>query len=144
MASKKMTTREKELTRRYLIWCYKTTKESLDRIDRYFTQLQVDKVILRELTKSKEYKSPKKNFNYNKLVADFILYMERKESNVTSRKYVDPAKKEILPNYLYLQNRFKAIEKSIVQFLGKAELTKINKIYEEEMTKRIFAAREHR
>lgn len=41
----------KKLKTRYLVWLYKTTKERLDRIDRKFTQLEVDRFILRELEK---------------------------------------------------------------------------------------------
>jgi len=47
----------KTLTKRYLLWCYKTTKEQLDWIDRKFTQIQVDRYTLKCLLKSKDLKS---------------------------------------------------------------------------------------
>ena len=39
----------KNLKKRYLIWFYKTTKEALDKIERKFTQMEIDKFILKEL-----------------------------------------------------------------------------------------------
>ena len=40
------------LKKRYLIWLYKETKEALDRVDRKFTQIEIDKFILEELQKA--------------------------------------------------------------------------------------------
>jgi len=45
---------QKNLIRSYLVWCYKTTKEDLDKIDRYFTQNHVDNFILSRLKKLNE------------------------------------------------------------------------------------------
>ena len=39
----------KNLKKRYLIWFYKTAKEALDKIERKFTQTEIDKFILKEL-----------------------------------------------------------------------------------------------
>ncbi len=136
--------KEKDLIRRYLVWCYKATKESLDRIDRYFTQHEVDKFVLKELTKTREYASKDKNAKYFELVQSFIFYMDKKYLNAQREKFEDSNNSIETPNYKYLQNRLNAIEKAICHFLGKPELDKINKLYEEEMTKRIFEAREHK
>ncbi len=140
MAKKLLTKREQELSKRYLVWCYKTTKEDLDRIDRYFTQNMVDQVLLKELKKSK---SIKKDAGYEKLVKKFDDYMKVKLSKAVNQKFADKSHKSLAADYEYLQNRFKGIEKSICYFLGKKELNNICELYEEEMTLRIFEAREH-
>ena len=88
MKSKKITANEQKLVWRYLLWCYKTTKETLDRIDRYYTQLWVDKFVLEDL-KAGSY--VKDNDEY--------------------RKFVD-----VFADYKYLRNRFGAIEKAITHF----------------------------
>ncbi len=144
MAAKSQLTKpQKNLTRRYLLWCYKTTKEDLDRIDRYFTQLKVDAFMLANLSKAKEFKGGKQDKAYQKKVGDFKKYMEGKESRVLAQKFKDPEKKILKPEYLYLQRRLAAIEKAIVHFLGKKELSVIEEMYEEEMTLRILEARAH-
>ena len=134
MKSQKLSIKEKKLLRRYLIWCYKTTKESLDRIDRYYTQLKVDEFILKQVSFSQ-------NKNYENYIDDFKKYMVTKKENVDKKKFLNGA--NFQPEYLYLQNRFKAIEKAIGVFLGKKALKEITELYEEDMTRRILEAREH-
>ncbi len=134
----KITINQKNLVRRYLIWCYKTTKEELDRIDRYFTQSLVDRRLLDLLLKNDE-----NNVEYQQKVADFRVYMDTKEKNALNKKYLDLKKKTLKPQYQYLQNRLCAIEKVIVEFLGQKELKSIQMLYEKEMTRRILEAREH-
>ncbi len=130
------------LIRRYLIWCYKTTKEDLDRIDRYYTQLDVDAFLLKTLRRGKDYKRKKDEY-YRGLVDDFEKYMQKKKDNVDQKKFKDEKCKELSSEYLYVKNRFDAIERAIVDFLGEEELDHICTLYEEEMTSRILAAREH-
>ena len=133
-----LTSNERQLVRRYLIWCYKTTKEDLDRVDRYYTQFLVDQFVLDCLNKNKN-----SDADYKKLVKNFEEYMAKKRANVDIKKFQDPTQNKLNPDYQYLHNRFLAIKKAIIQFLGKKELTKIINLYEEEMTNRILTAREH-
>ena len=133
----RFTQKEKDLIQRYLIWCYKTTKESLDRIDRYFTQLEVDRFILREL-RSRENSS-----GCDKLIGDFQKYMQDKEENVLPKKFLDQKSKTLQPDYQYLYQRFVAVEKAIDHFLGRKELQNIRYLYEQEMTRRILESKEH-
>ncbi|MBU0467950.1 MAG: hypothetical protein KKD07_06965 [Candidatus Omnitrophica bacterium] len=139
----KLKKKEKDLTRRYLIWCYKTTKESLDRIERYYTQIPVDQYLLKQLMGSKDFKSSKTNKKYKNLVNDFEQYIDVKKKNVDAKKFEDLNCKKLDPEYQYLKERFAAIEKAIAHFLGKKELETINSLYEAEMTDRILNAREH-
>lgn len=126
------------MTRRYLLWCYKTTKEDLDCIDRYFTQLVVDERVFDLLSKQVG-----KNSLYQKKIDDFKQYMVMKEKNVLPKKYTDSAKKVLQPDYWYFKARLAALEKVIVEFLGVKELKSIQALYEAEMSRRILEAREH-
>ncbi len=134
-----LTENDKQLTRRYFIWCYKTTKESLDRIDRYFTQLKVDKFILDVLKNNDSHDDDK----YTDRINEFSNYMQKKEANVLKKKFEDADKIIIKEEYKYLTHRFKALEEAICHFFDKDELREINALYELEMTQRILSAKEH-
>ena len=128
---------DKNLIRRYLVWCYKTTKEDLDRIDRYFTQNTVDQFILDQLEKdeqSRELLEP---------ITEFAEYMTTKLDKAKEKKFRNTGGGALHPQYLYLTKRFQAIEKAIKHFLGKKALKDIAQTYEEEFTRRIWEAREH-
>jgi len=140
---KYFTPNEKKILRRYLIWCYKTTKESLDRVERYFTQLHVDGYLFDQLSHSLEYRSAKSSLEYKALVDNFQNYMQNKEENVLKKKFFDQKLGLLNSDYQYLRNRFASLEKAIGHFLGKKELAVIERLYEEEMTRRILEAKEH-
>lgn len=133
---------DKRLIRRYLIWCYKTLKEELDRIDRKFTQLEVDDKVLKYLCAQR---SPVKKGDktYHKLLDDFKTYIRRKEESSLGLKFVDGKKGPLEPRYQFLRDRLDAVEKAIVYFLSRKELKKIQGLYDAEMIKRILEAREH-
>lgn len=124
----------KGLERRYLIWLYKTSKEAFDRIERKFTQLKVDRLILKEL------KGDKSSPRIAKFIAEFEAYIEKKEKEGLSLKYEGKALKG---DYLFLEQKLLAVEKAIAEVLGKEELDQIKSLYEKEMTERILKATEH-
>ena len=138
----KINANEKRLIRRYLIWCYKTTKEDLDRIDRYFTQNDVDRFVMDQLQKTKN-KLSHGSKEYLGLVEEFKGYIQKKQNNVLKQKFRDQEYKQLQPKYAYLTSRMTAIEKAIIHFLGAKELSCIIDLYEQEMTQRILQAREH-
>jgi hypothetical protein len=143
MVRKRRTPREKDLIRRYLLWCYKTTKEDLDRIDRYFTQFEVDTFLLKELRRGVPRHRGSHDGPYGDLLDQFVEYMQKKHQKALKKKFVDEKFLRLDPSYKYLQQRFLAIEKAVVHFLGKRELEIFRSRYEQEMTSRILAAREH-
>ena len=136
-----LTSSQRVLIRRYLIWCYKTTKEDLDRIDRYFTQLMVDRKMLASLRKAKMPSDSQTE--YRKKVDDFAAYMKAKGEKVLNQKFAGLKTRRLNPDYWYLQERLQAVESAIKEFLGLKELKRIVVLYEEEMTRRILEAREH-
>ncbi len=134
---------EDNLIRRYLLWCYKMTKEELERVDRKFTQLKVDEFVLRDLNGQMKSLRGKDSEEFLKKIEEFTEYMAKKKENADLEKFVDASAKKRKPHYLYLEKRLSAIEKAITSFLGIAELRKIRDFYDQEMTRRILESREH-
>jgi hypothetical protein len=124
----------KNLQKRYLIWLYKVTKEAFDRIERKFTQLEVDRFLLKELKKDKNKKLIRKQID------EFKDYILKKESDGLSLKYSGA---QLSSGYHFLTVKLKAIEKAIVKEFGRKELSRIKSLFEEEFTKRILKSTEH-
>ena len=122
----------KNLKKRYLIWFYKTTKDALDKIERKFTQLEIDESILETLRKEDRANKVKS------FIDEFEEYIKKKRQDGLRLKYEG---KELKTDYLFLALRLKAIEKTIVKELGRAVLKEIKDSYEQEMIKRIFSER---
>jgi hypothetical protein len=121
----------KALIRRYLLWMFKTTKESFERIERKTTQLIVDEYILERVKTAKGVPANVKK-EYDGLVEEFNTYIKTKR-----------AKEHLHPQYPYLKNRLQAVEGAIRHFLGEKELRAMRSLYEKEFTGRILQAREH-
>jgi len=124
----------KNLKKRYLVWLYKTTKESLDRIERKFTQLEIDRFILSQLKKLDKQKRA------GGFIFDFKTYIANKEREALNLKYEG---KNLKSEYYFLDLKLTAIEKAIKQELGKKALLEIKSLYEKEMTQRILKSKEH-
>lgn len=124
----------KNLKKRYLIWLYKTAKEALDKIERKFTQLEIDRFILKELRKQD------KNKEAAKFIEGFNVYIRNKEKDGLSLKY---SGKKLKPEYQFLVLKLKAVEKAIIKNLGRGVLNQIKSLYEKEMTERILKSTEH-
>ena len=139
----KLNLKDKNLIRRYLLWCYKTTKEDLDRIDRYQTQFVVDEYLLQQMEKRNQTEL-EDNAALRELVNGFDEYLKTKKKKADRQKFKGVKQETLKPEYQYLRMRLDAIEKSIVHFLGKKELNRIIDAYEDEMVGRILEAREHK
>ena len=132
-----------DMEKRYLLWLYKTTREAFDRIERKFTQLEIDRFILKELIKSDKDKKARR------FIEEFNGYVRNKEKEAVNLKYKNkdfPAiagsrQRREKPEYSFLALKLKAIEKAITSKLGKAELRKIKDIYTQEMLRRIIEER---
>lgn len=124
------------LKKRYLIWLYKITKESLDRIDRKFTQLEIDYKLL-------EYFKKHSNQKLEKSIDEFGCYIKNKEKDAILSKFEENSK-QLKEGYVFLKLKLEAVEKQIVMLLGKKGLIDIISLYEKEMTDRILKEREHK
>lgn len=123
------------LKKRYLFWLYKTTKEAVDKIERKFTQLEIDRFILKDLEKQD------KDNKAVKFIDDFRAYIQNKEREGLSLKYEN---KELKPDYLFSVLKLKAIEKAIAKFFGKSRIKEIKDAYEKEMQRRILEERQEK
>lgn len=139
----RLTSNEKRLVKRYLIWCYKTTKEELDRIDRKFTQLKVDTLILDGHHQGVADLPAELRQDYSKLINDFKTYIQKKQEEAANSRLLESGGKPLAAQHAFLVNRFAAIQRAISYFLGVRELKSIEALYEEEMTERILTSREH-
>jgi hypothetical protein len=122
------------LQKRYLIWLYKVTKEAFDRIERKFTQLEIDNLLLEEIKKEKLSKKA------GRFIAEFQAYIDKKEKEGLQLKYDG---KDLRPEFIFLELKLAAVEKAILKLLGKPGLEEIKSLYEKEMTERILKSTEH-
>lgn len=123
----------KNLKKRYLVWFYKSAKEAFDKIERKFTQAEIDRIVLKELRKQeKPY--------LKKFIDDFEVYIVNKEKSGSALKYEGSSLKS---EYEFLYLKLKAIEKTISKTFGKPVLKEIKTLYEKEMTDRILSSTEH-
>jgi len=89
----------------------------------------------------KELKKQDKNSSIHAFIEEFKVYILQKEKKGNSLKYKES---KLNPEYLFLLSKLKAIEAAIIKKLGKPELKRIKKAYEEEMIKRILGEREQK
>jgi len=125
----------KSLQKRYLVWFYKVTKEALDKIERKFTQLEIDRLILKELKKADKDK------RLVDQIARFDEYIRNKEEAGLKLKYEGETLK---PEYEFLLLELRAIEKAIISKMGKEGLNTVKTAYEEEMLRRIIEERQEK
>ena len=130
----------KNLKYRYLLWLYKTTKEEMDRIDRKFTQLDVDQEIYKYINDHMDVNQVFNHERLNVLKKSFEEYMRKKEKDGQKSK-IEGGKEKA--DYYFLSLKLKAIEDVIVRLFGARARTDIKKAYEKEMRKRILKSTEH-
>ncbi len=126
---------------RYLLWLYKTTKEEFDRIERKFTQVGIDKKIMRDMGENFNSKGLKKKNEARKLLKDFKEYIGKKEKDGQELKFDG---RKLRPEYYYLSLKLESIEKAAVEELGRKRLRKIKALYEHEMMRKIIEAQDHK
>jgi hypothetical protein len=133
---------QKNLTKRYLLWLYKMTKEAFDRYERKFTQLEVDEFLLHEMEKElRDSFMPSEKKEMEQFVNDFRNYIDGKEKECLKLKYKG---KRTSPDFIFLDVKLNAIEKAIEKELGKEGLKEIKALYESEMSGRILKSVETR
>jgi hypothetical protein len=129
------------LKKRYFIWLYKTTKEAFDKYERKFTQVDIDKDILREMENvlMGAY-LPHEKAELEKLVNNFQEYIAGKEKTCLELKYQGLRTN---PEFIFLDVKLNVIEKLIIQEFGRKTLEEVKGLYEKEMTARILRGAEH-
>lgn len=117
----------RSLYKRYLFWLYKTTRDELERIDRKFTQLDIDRQI-EKLLENKEGVS-----EYLKEWKDYIL---AKESDALKLKFSSNGALD--SRYLFLSLKLEAIIAITRKMFGRRMLSKFDKFCEEAAMKAIM------
>jgi len=125
---------------RYLLWLYKTVKEDLDRIDRKFTQAEVDREIEKHLARNARLSMIGDSEKFRELQLAWQEYVSKKEADGNALKYDG---KKIKAEYYFTTLKLEAVEKLIKRMFGDKVLKEIKSAYEEEMCKRILESREH-
>ena len=132
----------KNLKKRYLIWLYKTTKEAFDRYERKFTQLDIDKFMLKRIDIGLQNSYlPQEKEALEGFIIDFIKYIEDKESSCAEMRQ---SGKKIHAEFLFLDMKLQAVEDAIVKELGKRALVRIKDMYEKEVIQRILKSTENK
>ncbi len=130
------------LKTRYLLWLYKTAKEELERIDRKFTQIEIDEFMLNKLKIAlKSMPSPPKN-TCRKLLKEFSGYIANKKKVALELKFDKSGNTKLA--YKFLSLKLSSIESAVKQFLGQGKLREIKKLYHQEMLRRILEERQHK
>jgi hypothetical protein len=129
----------KNLQFRYLLWLYKTSKEEFDLIERKFTQMDIDRMILRYMAGHGD-SLLKKESTPRKFLKDFKNYIDKKEKEGVELKFEG---KKLKPEYHHLSLKLEAIEKTIVAECGQRGLRRIKALYEHEMRRKIMEAQKH-
>jgi hypothetical protein len=131
---------KKNLQFRYFLWLYKSTKEEFDRIERKFTQIEIDKRLLDHMQEHIDTSKIKRKKEARMFLKDFKKYTDQKEKDGLALKYEG---RKLRPEYYHLSLKLEAIEESIVGEVGKKGLRTIKDLYEQEMRRKIIEAQEH-
>jgi hypothetical protein len=122
------------------LWLYKTTKETFDRIERKFTQVDIDKKIMRYMKEHINSRNLKRKNEARKFLKDFREYIDKKEKEGRELKFEG---RKLRAEYYHLSLKLEAIEKAIVEELGYKGLKGVKALYEYEMRRRIMEAKDH-
>ncbi len=117
------------LSKRYLFWLYKTTRDELDKVDRKFMQLAVDNEIYKKLKKAVKRLGPGISGTLEAFLREWQEYIFQKDSDAQKLKYSEDGK----PNHAYLSLRLKleAIEAVVRGRFGKKQLLFYKELYED-------------
>ncbi len=130
------------LTKRYLLWMYKTTKDELDRIDRKFTQLEVDRFIADYFLKVSGRLNKKRRDALSAYFRQWDEYTGAKEKDAESLKYVGPG--ELEPRYAFMHLKLEAILRAVRRYLGPGSIKEFQRLYEAKAIENILCATSER
>jgi len=131
----------KNLKFRYLLWLYRTTRAGFDRIERKFTQVDIDRKIMRYMREHCNSRNLKRKNEARKFLKDFTEYINKKEKVGMGSKFEG---RKLKPEYYHLSLKLEAIEKAIVEELGHRGLREIKALYEHELIRRIIETQDHK
>ncbi len=111
---------QRSLYKRYLFWLYKTTKGELDKVDRKFTQLDIDRKIEKALNAKKGISAQLKEWKE---------YIISKESEALKSKFSSDGSLD--PGYRFLCLKLEAVEAITKKMFGARTLTEFKSFCED-------------
>lgn len=126
----------KSLHKRYLLWLYKMTRDELDKIDRKITQLDIDRRIEKILNKKVSLLPQDSKKALEPDLREWKEYIFQKESDAQKLKFNEDG--SIAGNYLFLRLKLQAVVDEVRARLGKNELARFKRLYEETCVARIL------
>ncbi len=124
------------LLKRYLLWLYKTTKDACDKIDRKFTQLEIDRQIEKILEKSVDACDPVLKQALVLQLGEWKAYIIGKEADAERLKF--DSNGQLDPHYAFLCLKKEAVERLILMHFGPKGLNQIKDLCEEASIMRIL------
>ena len=125
------------LTKRYLLWMYKTTKDEVDRIDRRFTQLDTDRFIADFFFKLSGRLNKKSRDALSPFFQEWDDYIAAKEQDADRLKYAAPG--ELEARYAFLHLKLQAVLAAARHFLGPKSIGEFQRLYETKSIEQILA-----
>ncbi|MFA5038588.1 MAG: hypothetical protein WC732_02785 [Candidatus Omnitrophota bacterium] len=117
------------LYKRYLFWLYKNVREECDRVDRKFTQLDIDGEIADFFERSLVSLSEREREEIAPFVKEWNSYVVQKKDDAGQMKFT-PAQ-GLKPEYVFLRLKLKAIESLIIRRLGRKGLKSFKRMQEQ-------------
>ena len=111
---------KRSLYKRYLFWLYKTTRTEIDKVDRKFTQLEIDRKIEKILSANKGISAQLKEWK------DYIL---SKESDALKQKFASDGSLD--PGYRFLCLKLEAVEAITKKMFGARTLAEFKRLCED-------------
>jgi hypothetical protein len=96
----------KNLKFRYLLWLYRTTKEGFDRIERKFTQVDIDRKIMHYMREHINTRNIRRKNKAKKFIKDFKEYIDTKEKEGWALKFEG---RKLRAEYYHLSLKLEAI-----------------------------------
>ena len=115
--------------KRYLFWLYKTTRDELDRVDRKFTQLEVDRDLQQIF---EEYEGGEAA----PFIEEWSRYIASKEADARKLKFDD--KGGVLASYTFLHLKLKAVESVTTKLFGNRTVREFEHLIEDAAIKNIL------
>jgi hypothetical protein len=119
----------RSLQKRYLFWLYKTTKDELDRIDRKFTQLDIDREMLDVFRRRAVDARDTVKGGVDAFVREWQEYVAGKEADARKLRFDEDG--HIMASYYFLHLKLKTVLRIVRRRFGARTVGDFKRLYEE-------------
>lgn len=128
---------QNSLSKRYLLWLYKMTRDEADKIERKFTQLDIDREVEKFLKKKTGGLKSSLKAGMSPFMEEWKEYIFAKESDAQKLKFTEEGQPD--PKYIFLRLKLEAIESVMKASFGATFFKEARKLYEDSCIQRILA-----